>query len=451
MKKLILSIVSISLAAVTLISTTYAWFSLNTTVYVDGLELNVTSGENILLSIDGIHWYQNLTADKIKLAVASTYGGYSFNTEEQLIDEDGDIVSDSRIEEIFAEKITLAPVTSSDGKEFTDLYGTTLTANLGKYLSFDLYFACESDSISSDTDVFFYHGIRKELPSGEVINPTRITSTGIDIELKNELKTFDWTTGRMVTHTAKNEAGERNSIHVNPANALRFSTFDERNNWSQIYELDAHDYTTGTRGKGLGSYATNYTYYKEESSAAYMAAYDSTKNAGFTYYNNLRNNKLTALNYEDIPKTVKEFDSYDNSKVCSLKSVFGYETKVRFNYWLEGWDADCFDGIGNTKTTVTLTFTTSSELSYEPIEVEFYTNIEDETPYAEYANANPDMYLSPALAPYVTGKEFRGWAVVKSDGTVDERTYDQTISLKSLVTSYYTQTTKELKLVAMFD
>lgn len=66
MKKLILSVISISLALITLVSTTYAWFSLNRNVYVDGIGFEVTGGENVLLSVDGIHWYQNVTADKIK-------------------------------------------------------------------------------------------------------------------------------------------------------------------------------------------------------------------------------------------------------------------------------------------------------------------------------------------------------------------------------------------------
>ncbi|UKI51064.1 MAG: hypothetical protein L6U99_07020 [Clostridium sp.] len=147
MKKLILSVISISLALITLVSTTYAWFSLNRNVYVDGIGFEVTGGENVLLSVDGIHWYQNVTADKIKKAAVAKYCGYLFDDNENLIDNDGNQIDDEKIESLFNKKISLAPLSSTDGKIFTDLYNTTISETLGKYLTFDLYFGAEVDSL----------------------------------------------------------------------------------------------------------------------------------------------------------------------------------------------------------------------------------------------------------------------------------------------------------------
>lgn len=444
MKKLILSVISISLALITLVSTTYAWFSLNRNVYVDGIGFEVTGGENVLLSVDGIHWYQNLTTDKIKKATVAKYRGYLFDDNENLIDSDGNQIEHEKIESLFNEKITLAPLTSKDGKVFTDLYNTTISETLGKYLTFDLYFGAEVDSLKEDTDIFFYHGTQKTLPDGTIVKPTKISATPKSVSLKNELSAFNWTTGELVKYEAKS------SVLVNPANALRFSSVDTQNDSSKIYELDAYD-EGNVINKGLGSYATSFTGYELNSNGSYMAKYDATKNAGFTYYNNLRNTKITELNYVDMPQTIRDFSTYDNSKITTLHKTNGFTSKVTFNFWMEGWDADCFDGIGNSKVTVSLSFTNSAEKTYEPVTVKFYQSLEAEAPYIEYANANPGMYLSPALAPANATSNFKGWAVVKNDGSVDTNAYDQTKTLKSLLTSYDMAGAEELKLVALYD
>ena len=58
--------------------------------------------------------------------------------------------------------------------------------------------------------------------------------------------------------------------------------------------------------------------------------------------------------YKDIPsKCVKYSDllrdgngNYPNNKVITTLSSNAEEaTKLTFRIWLEGWDADCFDGI----------------------------------------------------------------------------------------------------------
>ena len=444
MKKLILSVISISLALITLVSTTYAWFSLNRNVYVDGIGFEVTGGENVLLSVDGIHWYQNLTVDKIKKATVAKYKGYSFNDNEGLVDSDNNLIEEEKIESIFNEKITLAPLTSRDGKVFTDLYNTTISESLGKFLTFDLYFGAEVDSLKEDTDIFFYHGGQKTLPDGTVVKPTRIAAATKSVSLKNELSSFDWTTGELVKYEAKS------SILVNPANALRFSSVDNQDDTSKIYELDAYD-EGNVINKGLGSYATSFTAYELNSNGSFMAKYDATKNAGFTYYNKLRDTKITELGYGDMPQTVRDFSTYENSKITTLHKDKGYTSKVTFNFWMEGWDADCVDGIGNSKITVSLSFTNSAEKTYEPVNVKFYQNLEDETPYIEYANANPGMYLLPALAPANATGKFKGWAVVKNDGSVDTNSYDETKTLKSLLASYDMAGAEELKLVALYN
>jgi len=74
----------------------------------------------------------------------------------------------------------------------------------------------------------------------------------------------------------------------------------------------------------------------------------------YTYYNNLRpSSQLQAKEYLYFPETIKDLVSKDengdyiyNKKITTLSS--GEDGKlITFKIWLEGWDADCFDGLKN--------------------------------------------------------------------------------------------------------
>jgi hypothetical protein len=65
----------------------------------------------------------------------------------------------------------------------------------------------------------------------------------------------------------------------------------------------------------------------------------------YTYYNRLRTRAplTTRLpGYESLPTTIKSLANQD--KITTLSS--GEDAKkITFRFWLEGWDADCFDGL----------------------------------------------------------------------------------------------------------
>ena len=68
-RKLIMSILSVLLLVMTLTTTTYAWFSTYSQVVVEGFNISVTGGKGFLISIDNIHYYNDLTKDKILSAI----------------------------------------------------------------------------------------------------------------------------------------------------------------------------------------------------------------------------------------------------------------------------------------------------------------------------------------------------------------------------------------------
>jgi hypothetical protein len=135
---------------------------------------------------------------------------------------------------------------------------------------------------------------------------------------------------------------------------------------SIIYEINDTEHLN----TDLGSYATNYSELPDAtgnySDTYYL--YNCDCNAMYTYYNNLRSEGrgLTdqELDYDDIPQNIirtlptknsselikaSSIGEADDSKyypIVSLES--GAEAKlVTFRVWLEGWDADCFDGLSN--------------------------------------------------------------------------------------------------------
>ncbi len=143
-----------------------------------------------------------------------------------------------------------------------------------------------------------------------------------------------------------------------------YYSYDVNENSSLIYEIN----DTENLNTDLGSYATNYSEYNptdQESNNYYL--YNCDVNAMYTYYNHLRtdgNLQGKALDYNGLPKNIIRAlptrKSSDINKASSPSEAndstyypittveSGADAKlITFRVWLEGWDADCFDGLSN--------------------------------------------------------------------------------------------------------
>ncbi|MDY3196127.1 MAG: hypothetical protein RBQ95_04640 [Paracholeplasma sp.] len=122
-KKLVMSIVAVTLVVAALGASTFAWFTLSNRAEIGTFEAEVTAGEGIEISLDQENWFSVLTTSMI----------------EDWITQNGDF--------------KLNAVTSSDNSSFTKLNGTndafvpvksTLTAtgvnDIAEYIEFNLYF-----------------------------------------------------------------------------------------------------------------------------------------------------------------------------------------------------------------------------------------------------------------------------------------------------------------------
>lgn len=307
--------------------------------------------------------------------------------------------------------IELLPTTTTNGRKFTDLYNAGVSTSSGRFVEFSVYFKStsnkESDNLKYDIYLDGYGGLDND---GNKILPTKFTSVITPVQLMAGMNTFEYVSdGTNVVRQLKNyAAGEK--INVYSSNAARISTtvsnkikvdsryeltlnntfignkeyflknddgtyslaqveageeiplntYYEFHNESYVYEAD-DDSTliyeindTENANTDLGSYASDYNEVDSEHTNEYYL-YSSKCNAMYTYYNNLRrSSQISPLVYDELPKTIKSLptkssDNIDSSEYDAITTVASGEDakKITFRIWLEGWDADCFDGLAN--------------------------------------------------------------------------------------------------------
>lgn len=397
-RKTFLSIMALLAVAITFTATTYAWFKINSSATVSGFDFQVTGGEGFLVSIDDTEgsYTNNLSSKKIMQSILLSYqrdfteeqksmGYYEYRDGEivkvrNTYNDDGSVKDVIEIDSLdeqemileIKEKIQLLPRTSSNGTDLYDQWGSKASASDGTYLEFSVYFKAVSTTAEDNRayDIYFNHETKVQDDGTEVL-PTTITSAATDVELK----------AGMNIHGVNLQRGEHITVYT--SNALRFSATDEATNKTIICEH------SNDEEKGFGSYATdysksewdngNYNYYYKDSDPAVVSAdevlarendyalltedekteldklYNHKTQAMFTYYSNLKSSKskLEPLKFEDRLRSYR-----DLSKAPAITTVeTGGDAKlVTFRFWLEGWDADCIDGLSES-VNVSLTFT----------------------------------------------------------------------------------------------
>jgi len=194
------------------------------------------------------------------------------------------------------------------------------------------------------------------------ISPTRFTATSITGTVGADMMTYQNGVEKLLKGpTDENPTGDTFTVYG--ANALRMSITDENAysasgelTGSLIYELN--DSENGNMD--LGSYATTYS---ETNWVGFTDNYDPVLNhkyghefsASYTYYTNLKQNQGLynyLMDLDEIPTTISDLTTKDNEgnyvynkPITTLSS--GEDGKlITFRIWLEGWDADCFDGLG---------------------------------------------------------------------------------------------------------
>jgi len=395
-RKLILLGVSVITLLITSVTFTFAWLSTNIATYVTNIELDVDVSDGIEISTDGVNFSSKISEDKIKEAIVVKYLGYSYSNEGAVIDADGNLINlTSKMVDEYFKNISFKPVTTNDGKKFyKDKYNLAPTSvKSGELISLDLYFK----AIDRGVDVYFNTSNFNFDADGKLMKKFQIS--GESKKTSSDISKTDYLVADLVTVDSNgdplNYKQGQVGLEINGKDAMRFTAVVDET--TRFYEPNI----------GLGSYATNLDSKKYESLYKEASMYDSSKNASFTYVNNQKKEfeKFQALDYNSIPETFKGFETVEGGKLLNLENV-GAVKKATFTFWLEGWDADCFDTIIGSNMIISMAFTTNKGTLYEKAKkINYhYSNKVKTYTYYDYGDI---QYIY--LPPNDDNKIFDGW------------------------------------------
>ncbi len=83
-RKLFLSLIMLIFTAITLVSTTLAWFSANRETQFDDFNVDLEGYDGIQISIDGENFYSKLTSEDVKKAISAKLNGIDVLTDSKL-------------------------------------------------------------------------------------------------------------------------------------------------------------------------------------------------------------------------------------------------------------------------------------------------------------------------------------------------------------------------------
>lgn len=366
---------------------------------VGNISITAKTDSTALMSADGINWSEDLTKAQIEKAIVAKYRNFTFNDDGNFVDKDGNEVDSSKdaISE-YIKKIKFAAVTTLNGRDFykEDNIGNkvNLSTQHGRYVSFDLYFKSQRDY---EFNLYFN---TKEFQTNDLSETVKIESKAIDLNSGNfdgKFNMFDSLTGEVI------EWNNQSDILVKPSDAMRFSTTvnNGEGDITKIYEPNI----------GLGSYATKLDSETYGSLKNIAARFDQNKNAAYTFVTK-QGTSYQVSDYNDMPKTHQGFETIDSLTITNFTQRDEVK-KVTFTFWLEGWDADCFEPIMGQPVSVTLAFTGTDVINKHTIN---YIDRGTQTT-VDYLVSNLLTSVTPYL-PYNFGYTFGGWYTDESYTTL---------------------------------
>lgn len=413
-RKLILGVVTTGFVAATLAATTYAWYKLNNAAFTEDFTFNASTAEGFLVSIDGKTYKHKLSTEDIVKAMLNKYSPTNFKLENGNITFSGKIGEEEYVDKVlskeevlraYSQNIRLSPLTSVDGVTITNRSKTEVSALDGKYGELELYIKCLSDDIIEKNDGFgnttytptqkfelyldgndyndgHYKAPKTDVWSG-IATPVNIKKDKYMRYLDNNLN--------IVEKYGTEEGGTPDSmVYMYTSNAFRFSVQDLGYVTTKEVEIvdeedpsiirtetietttkadlnDAHIYEISRESEfNLGSYATKYNLGKTQNFTELDRLYNADYNAMYMYYNSVKESEpLTDLLTDDHPETITDLSG--NQTVTIVES--GKVTKILLKFWLEGWDADCFDDIPGQ-----IDETTGEVINSNPINVQLLFN-----------------------------------------------------------------------------
>ena len=293
-RKMMISLLAFVLAFVALGASTYAWFTLADKAELSNLEMNVSLGEGLDISFDGVTYQSNLS----KEAIEEKIGGKK-----------------------------LSDITTTDGINFKNLAGDSSS----EYIQLHLYFRASGiDATKAANGVGVYLDSLNNDASYTTDKQTGtfVVSQGVELDPTTSYRAE--ADGELVDEALKYYASD----------AIRVS-FVEDESLLALYDFNAKEgrnYNDGfvanaNKVDAEGLYgAASYYFAKQGKNVGVGAGTVESTTLEFTELTSEQNAMMANNN---------------NSLICNLEAGDDgfYYGEVTINIWIEGWDTDCFNVI----------------------------------------------------------------------------------------------------------
>lgn len=311
-RKLYISLITLILLFVTFGTVTFAWISMATINNVEGLSLSASSGNELQISLDGITYNKELTAESLY--------------------------------ELF-ENISLADVTSTDGINFeTGGLRDKGTAVVNEhYLSFDLWF----QSTVREHHVYLVNHVgNHEVSYDTSAIGTYVISNGVMWTAKHDF----WYGPGDNDYVTK---GEQDRYYS--SDSIRIAIIELNDDTNELDTRGAEELTkfifdpSKDELRGYGRPYGAYSYFVART-RYYIGLPITTQEVSYRLTEIDPTNPYQSLDDDSLITTLQ-----DTGEVNEKNKTI-YRGKVRINIWLEGWDADAFDAIENDRVKIQLQF-----------------------------------------------------------------------------------------------
>lgn len=325
-RKMYFSILTALLVLVTTITTTYAWFGIDFGHSIEDFEINFdsSSAEGLELSLDGINYSSYITTEDVEKAILREKG-ISYN----------ELTYKRKFKEVASLRASSTGL-NSENLNFVDMFN--FSSN--EYLNFTFY-------------------VRPSYIVGLEDNPTEGVFTRdhtIDVFFKdNDMIESEYVDTHLINVINHPTFGPISRASVNPKNATRFAlTKYEAIDKNQEYD-DNSEYKTTIYNPG----GDKITYNEVNNRYNFGGIVEDDKNVALQDFNMKFNKKLSVPYFASNRKDVNlDYNQIIDSRTDGLS--IDRVMKFKFYFWYEGWDADCFEAVKNSKVSICLNLTTQN-------------------------------------------------------------------------------------------
>lgn len=310
-KRLYLSLISLVLVFMIFGTVTYAWISMASVNSVDGMSLTATSGNELLISLDGINYSRDLPSTAL----------------EQLLRD-----------------VALTDVTSVDGIHFIRgglNEGELVVAN-SHYVSFELWLQTDRP----EHNIYLVENVNKLVLFDTTTSGTYVVSRGVTWK-----SDFNFINGPLLSDMV--EKNQENIYFASEAIRISFQEIIDSDNLLDTRgpeELKVFLYDPSEneeRGYGVSFGAFSYFLISSQVPIEVPTQMQNVKYRLSTFD---PDNPYRALDDESLIATLQASDSTSsNGKTL-------YRGKIIISIWIEGWDADAFNSILNDRIKIQLKF-----------------------------------------------------------------------------------------------